>query len=330
MRRRVLLAVIGTWALAASALAEPGVPAAVNPVERLRAAQGAEDRLTLRATLNTATFFRQSPVSSQVTVYRKPGHCRWEYQASVLKGMVMIEKGEAVIRLDPARQTASVGCSRREPGLVDLLLKNYRVTLDRTEPIIGRTADVLVVAHPETGRPSKKIWVDRDTGLILRSEYYDCDGRLATLSFYTDIDWNPRLDDRLFEVPEGWKTTEIEGDASQHWEREKLSKEVAFPVCEPAYLPAGFALDGFHLYRCRCGVASAHVRYVDGLNSVSVFERFTQCPGRGGRGFGRGRGCELLGNQPGRMLVRPVGGRTFVLVGDLPEAVLLKIADSLQ
>jgi outer membrane lipoprotein-sorting protein len=332
MMRVTLFISMMTTALAALAASDSTAPS-----ERLRAAQNAEERLTLCATLNTATFSQQTPASSQVVVCRKSGACRWEYQAPALNGLVMIEKGDAVMRLDPVQKVASVGCARREAGAFDLLLKNYTVTAERTEPIIGRPADVLVVKHREPGRPAKKVWVDRATSLILRTEYYDCEGRLATLTFYTDIAWNPQLDDGLFEIPDGWKKVALEDDAAKHWTRESLSKEVAFNVREPATLPAGFALDGFHLYHCRCGAASAHLRYVDGLNSVSVFERSTQCPDRGrGRGFGWGKGrgggrnCQLLANQPGRMFVRQVGGLSFILIGDLPEAELARIADSIK
>jgi outer membrane lipoprotein-sorting protein len=319
-------------ALAASAASDPVVPS-----ERLRAAQDAEERLTLRATLNTATFSRQTPASSQVIVCRKPGCSRWEYQSSALKGLVMIEKDNAVIRLDPVQKTATVGCARREAGAFDLLLKNYMVTAERTEPIIGRPTDVLVIKHREHDRPAKKVWVDRATNLILRTEYYDCEGRLATLTFFTDIEWNLSPPDSLFDIPDGWKKVAVGDDPGKHWERESLSKEVGFAVQEPTYVPAGFALDGFHLYHCRCGVASAHLRYVDGLNSVSVFERYTQCPGRGrGRGLGwskgrgGGRNCQLLASQPGRMLVRQAGDLSYILIGDLSEAELSKIADSIK
>lgn len=338
MMRATILVGMAAMTLAVCVASEIGAPTpAASPAERLRAAQSAEDRLTLRATLNTATFSQQSSVSSQVVVCRKPGCCRWEYQSPALKGLAMIEKGDTVIRLDPAQKTASAACSHREPGRFDLLLKNYTVTQERTEPIIGRAADVLVIKHREAGSPAKKVWVDRATNLILRTEYYDSDGKLATLTFYTDIEWNPPLADSLFEILDGWKKVAVEDDPGKHWDREGLSREVAFNVCEPAYLPAGFAVDGFHLYHCRCGVASAHLRYVDGLNSVSVFERFTQCPGRGrGRGFGWGKGrgggrnCQLLASQPGRMLVRQVGDLSFILIGDLPETELSKIADSVK
>ncbi|MBI5817538.1 MAG: hypothetical protein HZA88_00975 [Verrucomicrobia bacterium] len=337
MMRAILLISVAAMALAVSGASDTGSPASTGPAERLRAAQGAEERLTLRATLNTATFSRQSSVSSQVVVCRKPGCCRWEYQAPALKGLVMIEKGDAVIRLDPAQKTACVGCSCREAGAFDLLLKNYTVTAERTESIIGRAADVLVIKHREAGHPAKKVWVDQATSLILRSEYYSSDGELTTLTFYTDIDWKPKLVGSLFDVPDDWKKVAVGDDPGKHWDREKLSKEVGFNVREPAYLPAGFALDGFLLYHCRCGTASAHLRYVDGLNSVSVFERFVQCPGRGrGRGFGWGKGrgggrnCELLANQPGRMLVKQVGDLSYILIGDLPETELSKIADSIK
>jgi outer membrane lipoprotein-sorting protein len=330
MMRATLLISMMAAALAVSAAGDPATPA-----EQLRAAQNAEDRLTLRATLNTATFSRQTSASSQVVVCRKAGCCRWKYQAPALNGLVMIEKGDAVIKLDPAQKTASVGCARRETGAFDLLLRNYTVTAERTEPIIGRAADVLVIKHREAARPVKKVWVDRATHLILRTEYYDCDGKLASLTFYTDIEWNPKLDDALFEIPEGWKKVAIEDEATRHWNRESLSKEVAFNIREPAVLPAGFTLEGFHLYHCRCGVASAQLRYVDGLNSISIFERFTQCPGRGrgfgwGKGRGGGRNCQLLASQPGRMLVRQVGDLSYILIGDLPEAELAKIADSIR
>lgn len=337
MMRAILFTSMVAMALAASGADDTGLSASAGPAERLRAAQGAEERLTLRATLNTATFSRQSSVSSQVVVCRKPGCCRWEYQAPALKGLVMIEKGEAVIRLDPAQKIACIDCSCRDAGVFDLLLKNYTVTAERTESIIGRAADVLVIKHREAGHPSKKVWVDRATNLILRSEYYSSDGELTALTFYTDIDWKPTLHGSLFEVPDDWKKVTVGNEPGKHWDRERLSKEVGFNVHEPAYLPPGFALDGLHLYHCRCGTPSAQLRYVDGLNSVSVFERFTQCPGRGrGRGFGWGKGrgggrnCELLATQPGRMLVRQVGDLSYVLIGDLPEAELSRIADSIK
>ena len=337
MMRVICLISMTAMVLAVSAASDTAAPTPASPAERLRAAQGAEERLTLRGTLNTAMFSRQGSVSSQVVVCRKPGCCRWEYQSPALNGLVMIEKGDAVIRLDPTQKTASVGCARREVGVFDLLLKNYTVTTERIEPIIGRAADVLVIKHREVGHPAKKVWVDRATNLILRTEYYDCDGKLATLTFYTDIEWNPRLADSLFECPDGWKKVAVGDDAGKHWDRDGLAKEVAFNLREPAYLPAGFVLDGFHLCHCRCGVASAHLRYVDGLNSVSVFERFAQCPGRGrGRGFGWGKGhgggrsCELLANQAGRMLVRQAGVMSFILIGDVPETELARIADSIK
>jgi hypothetical protein len=44
----------------------------------------------------------------------------------------------------------------------------------------------------------------------------------------------------------------------------------------------------------------------------------------------RRRNCQLLANQPGWMLVRQVGDVSYFLIGDLPEAKLSKIADSIK
>jgi len=328
---------IGIVLLALTADLQRGVGQQVTPADRLRMAEVAEEKLTLRGTLNTVTFFAQGSISSEVVVCRKPGRSRWEYRSPALKGMVIIEKGDTVTRLDPSSKTAYVGHSYREPGHLELLLRNYRPMSEGEERVAGRLADIVAVRPRRPGSPSKKVWIDRATGLVLRSEYYNSEGKLSSLTFYTDIAWNPRLDDSLFAVPESWRQIAIQEDGEQHRDRQTLSREVGFPIREPSYHPPGYILDGFYLYRCRCGVASAHLRYVDGLNSFSVFERFTECPrGHRGRGFrwgqrqGRQRGCELFDNRRGKLLVKRRDGLMFILVGDLPEEELQKIADGIR
>jgi len=333
--RNCLTSVIAAAVLLA--LASASACGAATSEERLRAAQAAEDRLTFRARLNTATFTGDASVSSEVVTYRKPGHCRLEYQSPALKGLVMIESGDRIIRLNAGQKTAYVGCVRREAGRLDLLLKNYTVTNEKTEPLVGRQADVLSVSRVQFGHPSKKIWVDRETNLILRSEYYSSDGKLASLTVCTDIEWNPPLDDSLFEIPAGWKQIVLEDDSASRWDRERLTKEAGFTLKEPSYLPPGYVFDGFKVCRCGSGITSVQMRYTDGLNSFSVFERFSQCRCCG-RGHGKGwrcrqgcqGGCELLANQPGRVLTRDINGLTYVFIGDLPAAELTRIADSVK
>jgi len=333
-------------AAAVAAIAAGGAGAPRSAAERLREAQAAEQNLCFRATVNTATFGGAGPASSQVIVCRKPGAGRWEYQAPALRGWVVIEKGSDVIRLDPARRTATVERAPAGGTALDLLLKNHEVTAEKAEDVAGRMADVLAVRERQTGRLAKKLWVDQETALVVRSESYDSDGKLASLTVYDRIEWNPKLEDSLFEVPAGWQRVGADDDRERHWDRDALSKEVGFEVREPAYVPAGYTLDGFHLFRCRRGIPSAHLRYVDGLRSVSIFEQAGGCPrgggpaGKGGgkgRGGGRGRGgggwrcgCELVAGQQGEMLVKHTDGMTLILVGHLPKAELEKIADSIR
>ncbi|MCX7826165.1 MAG: hypothetical protein N2689_11495 [Verrucomicrobiae bacterium] len=310
-----------------------------TPAERLRAAHAAENQLTFRGRLNTATFAGSASVSSEVVIYRKPGCCRLEYQSPALRGLVMIENGDRFIRLNPDQKTAYVGFARREPGRLELLLKNYTVASEGVEPLMGQPADVLTVRHARAGHPSKKIWVHRETSLILRSEYYSSDGALASRTVYSEIEWNPRLDDRLFEIPAEWKQITLEDDSASRWDRTTLAKEAGFTLREPAHLPEGYVFDGFKVCRCRSGVVCVQMRYADGLNSFSIFERFSRCPGRCcGPGHGKGwrwrqgsqGGCELLACQPGRVLTRDLDGLTCIFVGDLPEEEMTRIANSLK
>ncbi len=305
-----------------------------DPAQRVRAAYRAESTVQLSGVMRTTSTLQAGEVSSEVLVYRKAGMTRYEYRSPELRGLVLIDRGNALIRLDPAARTATVETVHRSPVGVDLVLRNYQAVLAGHEQILGRQTDVVTLQPRHGSGPSRKLWIDRATGMVLRTEQYNSGGKMVSRSLYLSVDWKANPSDSLFTIPEGWKQVNAPVQTERHWEKEELSKRLGFSVREPGYLPQGFVLDGFHLVLRPGAQPSAHIRYVDGLNSISVFEH--RCPPGRGRGFqwgrrmGRRGNCEFFASSEGNLLVKEVGGIRFIVVGDLPEDELQKVIDSIQ
>ncbi len=307
-----------------------------DAAQRVRTAYQAESRLRLSGVMRTTTVLQTGEVSSEVAVYRKGGMTRYEYRAPELGGLVLIDRGETLIRLNPATRTATVESVHRSPATVDLVLKNYQPSLVAREQMLGRQVDVVTLKPRRGSGPWRKMWIDRQTGLVLRTEQYNSAGKLVSRSVYLSVDWNANPEDSLFTVPAGWKQVESPVQSERHREKAELSARLGFTVREPGYVPPGFVLDGFHLVYRPNTLPSAHIRYVDGLNSISVFEhRCPPGPGRGrgfqwGRRMGRRGNCEFFTSNEGNVLVKESSGIRFIVVGDLPEAELQKVIDSLR
>lgn len=307
-----------------------------DAAQRVRTAYEAESKVRLSGVLRTTTVLQTGEVESEVAIYRKQGMTRYEYRAPELGGLVLIDKGNTLIRLNPATRTAAVETVHQSPATVDLVLKNYQASLVGQERLLGRLVDVVTLSPRRGIGPSRKMWIDRLTGVVLRTEQYNSAGKLISRSAYLSVDWNADPDDSLFAVPAGWKQVQSPLQSERHLDKAELSRQMGFTVREPSYVPLGFVLDGFHLVYRPNMLPSAHIRYVDGLNSISVFEhRCPPGPGRGrgfqwGRRMGRRGNCEIFTSSEGNVLVKEAGGIRFIVVGDLPETELQKVIDSLR
>lgn len=315
-------------------VASGAVAQRVAPEQRVRAAFQVESRIALSGVMRTTTYLQGNALTAEVTVYRREGNARYEYRSPQ---QVLIDRGDMLIRLDPNRRIATVETIHRTPvNSVDLLLKNYEAVLVRGETLLGRSCDVVKLQPKRGTGPSRLLWIDRATGVILRSEQYNSQGKLVSRSEFLSVDWKARPADSLFQIPAGWRVTAPAIQAEKHLDKEQVSRMVGIPVREPTYVPPGFVLDGYHVVQSPSAHLVAHLRYVDGLNSLSVFQH--RCaPGRRrgfgfqwGRRLGRRDGCELFSSQEGNALVKEEGGIRLVVVGDLPQEELQKVMDSIR
>ena len=304
----------------------------------LRQAYAAEKMLAYSAVLEVRTA---GGPPAELKVWSSRGRKRMEYLSEPARGRVMIDDGHAVYWLDKAGKVAVFTPAPDAPERVDLVFRNYNVASAGTDEVAGRKAIVVRVSPKHPPGPSRRLWIDQQTKLILRSESYASDGTLKAASKTTSINLRPQLSEDLFRVPKGWRVQRPPAEEQNRWTAAELSKRLGITVAEPGYVPPGFVLEGMYLVRMGgMGRQAAHVRYVDGLNSLSIFQRPAgPGPGRGRGGWGGwrwrgGRGADTdqdvqsLG-AVGRLVrvFRP--GRMCVVVADLPEKELQKVASSL-
>jgi len=283
--------------------------------------------------------------ASVVKIRQKDGKMRMDYKSGSFAKLSIIDDGEKIIRLNRRNRTIVISEIPFPQDDISLLLSNYEVILTGSEEIAGRSTQILEVKPGKTSNPSKKLWLDKETFLPLKKEHYNSDGNLITLTFYTEIDYDVEIKDSDFSLHPNWRIVKTPRNMRK-FPREKIAAVVGFDVIEPEFIPEGYVLDGFYLFKPMPRSKGVHIRYVDGLNSISVFEILPPWSRRIMRRFRRGfaRGTQmhremrrmhgqdeepwwLRGNQCRR--IRLTGNDlNLIIVGDIAEAELQKIADS--
>ncbi len=258
----------------------------------------------------------------------------WHYipsQASVIKKKRRLSLGDISKRLH--RQN-------------ELIQQNYHIIVDsQQEEVLSEEAsgipvvigDVVVSLQPKTqDRPSWKLWIDSEHGLIVRTEIYGINGKLALLSAFSELTFQPKISKSTFKmtVPKG---TRMRATIEKSFQTiEDARKEVNFPLSEPEYLPPGFSLAAVILSKTKQG-KKVQLTYIDGMSSISIFEdRRTKTPQKSAEKTSNN--IEINAAIKGRFydqgLLKILRWRLednlqITLVGEVADSELLKIASSI-
>jgi outer membrane lipoprotein-sorting protein len=283
-------------------------------------------------------FSNVAPQVTKLTVMSRPGGKeRREYHAS--RSIAVID-GDYFYQYYPERKLV---VKRKLPGGYDTLRKeNLRQTLVSyelknapSEPIAGRRAQ-LYEFHPRQAgsRPVRKVWVDVETGLVLRMEIYSPDNRLFWLSVFEDIDYKSHVSPASFslKIPAGVKV--VESKEGRCLSREEAEETAGLPLGLPRYLPGGFVEKCVRVRRAE-GHGEIQVLYSDGLSLLSLFESSRYRPLKSA---GPGRSVEIeVGGAPGVWrqlgLVSALHWQSpqayLTLLGEISRDELLKVAESI-
>ncbi len=214
----------------------------------------------------------------------------------------------ALKRLEPARE-------------VELLLRNYALESSGPETVAGRPAWLLRVTPRAPGKPRQDLWFDRDTGVILQSRRYHPEGTRAVVSRFIRFDPKAAAPDADYALS---SSSALRHDLDpQFLGLEDALRDTPPGPRPPAELTGGFVFESADRFPVR-GRTVAHVRWTDGLVSLSLF--LTDRPVRPPAATAAApiEPDHLLESEPGpgRVLSWKQGKRYYTLVADLSAGQL--------
>jgi outer membrane lipoprotein-sorting protein len=268
--------------------------------------------------------------------HKRPNRTRLEFLSPEgLAGRLVIDDGNQTWQYEPRLNIVIQGPSLAPPldGSAEQVIAHYHITLLGVEEVIGRQTAVLSLT-PRVGRGSRRLWIDRLTGVALRTEEIDPDDGVVARTAFTRISYGLNFPAAMFRprIPAGAKVFSPTESAGPLMALPALERMVGFKVGVPATLPDAFKLIGGEPVHGG-PVAAAHVRYTDGARFLSLFvapARQLGPPGRGEPVSSLGPQARTIAWGATRLLQWEANGMRLTLVGMLPLKDLLQIAAAVK
>lgn len=332
---------------------EPDAAAAKRVADLLERSSRADTQLSYSAVVTLVTNMGGKAMRSQARLIRAPRKLSITYIGGDGKGMSSGYNERWFWRRDnsrtPMEAYAAVAYRPDEMAAqrLRLLLKNYPGRLLGEGAVDGRPADIVELspARPVEGArgPLRRMWIDRATGLTLRTDTFNHKGEAMMTSTVSRLDLSPQITQTTF-VPPGsmakvavkrpWMAEEMGA------QRESVARASGLQPPAPAFVPSGFAFDSVGIHRCedRPGaVIAALSRYGDGLNILTIFA-LSEGAAKPDALKSSGRSKNDLKNLPaapvvssfghGTMAMRHTPDGLLVAVADLPAPVLKRVLAS--
>jgi len=218
--------------------------------------------------------------------------------------------------LDEARRSRSFPIS--VPTNLKELADHYDVGVERSDRVADRETHKIALRPGDGYRYGQNLWIADDTGLPLRAELLDEEGKPVEQLMFTDLKIYEELPRELLEP-------EVSGDKKVR-KRAKAKKRDAGEKpgqWTVSSLPPGFEMDA-HIRHAMPGKEGMveHLVFSDGLASVSVFVE----PERGEKepltGLSHMGAVHAFG--------RRIDGRQIIVVGEVPAKTVRLIAEGVE
>ncbi len=201
--------------------------------------------------------------------------------------------------------------------------------------VAGQRAAIIDIRAKHGKNSSKRIWVDKKTGVILRTEVRDCCEKVRSSTEFTRISYIEvkALADSRFAKPEFVDNSWVTVTDSRANDIALAQKAVGVHIALPKSLPAGYKLAGVNVQPCPCcpDRKVAHIRYSDGMNSISIYEMSAKhnCA-KSCKTSCKSKDCEIM--RAGQANVTSVtrNDKNIIIVADIPAGELKKIAESID
>lgn len=204
------------------------------------------------------------------------------------------------------------------PEKIDHLTAQYHFSLKGEEKVAGRLAYKLNIKPRDQFRYGHQLWIDKKTGLLLKTHLLNEQGQPVEQFMFTHIKYLKKVPEELLKpgVDSGkltWyeATNDLDGDAKGNSKR----------IWKITRLPVGFKRDHQGWHATPMGNKPLeHLVFSDGLASISVFIEDQ-------KGDDNLMGGTRMGgvNAHGRSL----NGYHVTAVGEVPEATVKMISESI-
>ncbi len=197
--------------------------------------------------------------------------------------------------------------------------RHYALSSQPGERVAGRKTALIKVTPKDEYRYGYRLWLDRVTGLLLKSELVGDAGRALEQIVYTDIKMPATIPDELLEPA-------ISGEGYT-WYTDNGSKSLSASDTGDAW-SVGWLPDGFEMSERVFDPTSLskmpieHLVYTDGLASVSVFIERTSSATERIEGHSNMGAMNAYG--------RVHDDYQITVVGEVPSITVERVADSVE
>ncbi|HET8685221.1 MAG TPA: DUF1616 domain-containing protein, partial [Methanosarcina sp.] len=203
----------------------------------------------------------------------------------------------------------------------------------------------------ESGLASRtKVWVDKETWMILRCNTYNNKGNLTTETEIRDLKVNTGIPDSefKFEIPAGAEVKTVDMDEvfkePESLSLEEARQQASFEILTPEYIPEGYVLNLTIICEDNYSVTEGQgseiviLSYQKGIEVFDIEETVDENETQEDPFMEETEKISINGkegrylNQYGtlKMLQWELGGLEITLSGSLEKAEMLKIAESIQ
>ncbi|MFN3420595.1 MAG: sigma-E factor regulatory protein RseB domain-containing protein [Armatimonadota bacterium] len=306
-----LFAQILTLSIIALTVAEPTSGGKPDPLSLLRRALNPSAAYTCKIVVTS--WHSPKGDTALLREWRLPdGRYRIEYLSpQKLRGTVLLSDGKRRWRIVKGRAIWELEVDELTPERLDLLGRNYRLTVLKPTAVLNRKAWQISVTPKVKGKPQHRFWLDAEHGITLKGEVMGEDGTPIAFMAVTELKFlKPReIPKSLFEAPPKRLSR---GESKQLTKQQAESK---WEINLPNALPFGFVLERVEEVSLPRNLSALHAVYTDGLTRLSLFilpSNFS------------------LSLSPSRvsMVRKRLGRQVLLLVGSIDKSLLERIVSS--
>ncbi|MZR62096.1 MucB/RseB C-terminal domain-containing protein [Alcanivorax sp. DP30] len=230
----------------------------------------------------------------------------------------VLRRGDEVICVHPDRSLTRMRKGQAGPmalaqRLADDVPDQYNILVDGDGRVAGRQATRVRVAPLDTHRYGYRLWMDKESSLLLKSEVVDGSGVALERVEFVSLDLAPGLSLAHFDIPASLSESKLQPLGQGH--------EASHMRVETDWLPAGFVAADQD-WRSGDGKRKpvAAQGYSDGLAAFTVF---VETVGEGAVEEGVSRVGPTVAVS--RRLTAPSGAYLITLVGEVPQSTAERV-----